>query len=196
MAPRAHSRAPFAVAALACLALAVWALTQPPNNPPTAPTVKVYSRETIVDVTVTDSKGNPVHGLTKENFTVKEDNKPQPIRSFEEHGVNGGAEERWVRRDALEDAEAAGRVPGAEDCGAGAGGHLLEIRHGGELGAALAAQRTSQIDGAGDRFSWWAAFGGKDGSGVGEIEPEDIGCSIACGRLQVGVDVGWEFGRG
>ena len=87
MAPRAHSRAPFAVAALACLALAVSALTQPPNNPPTAPTVKVYSRETIVDVTVTDSKGNPVHGLTKENFTVKEDGKPQPIRSFEEFSV-------------------------------------------------------------------------------------------------------------
>jgi VWFA-related protein len=50
----------------------------------TAPTLKVYSRETIVDVTVTDSKGNPVHGLTRDDFTVKEDNKPQPIRSFEE----------------------------------------------------------------------------------------------------------------
>jgi VWFA-related protein len=53
----------------------------------TAPTLKVYSRETIVDVTVTDSKGNPVRGLTRDNFTVKEDNKPQPIRSFEEFGA-------------------------------------------------------------------------------------------------------------
>jgi VWFA-related protein len=52
----------------------------------TTPTLKVYSRETIVDVTVTDDKGQPVHGLTKENFTLKEDNKPQPIRSFEEFG--------------------------------------------------------------------------------------------------------------
>jgi VWFA-related protein len=50
------------------------------------PTLKVYSRETIVDVTVTDAKGNPVHGLKKEDFTVKEDGKPQAIRSFEEYG--------------------------------------------------------------------------------------------------------------
>src|ERR1700677_2943543 len=50
------------------------------------PTLKVYSRETIVDVTVTDSKGDPVHGLKQEDFTVKEDGKPQPIRSFEEFG--------------------------------------------------------------------------------------------------------------
>jgi VWFA-related protein len=53
--------------------------------PPT-PTLQVYSRETIVDVTVTDAKGNPVHGLKQSDFTVKEDGKPQAIRSFEEHG--------------------------------------------------------------------------------------------------------------
>jgi VWFA-related protein len=46
--------------------------------------LKVYSRETIVDITVVDAKGNPVHGLKQEQFTVKEDNKPQTIRSFEE----------------------------------------------------------------------------------------------------------------
>jgi len=61
-------------------------LSAQPPQPTTAPTLKVYSRETIVDVTVTDSKGNPVHGLTQSDFTVKEDNKPQPIRSFEEFG--------------------------------------------------------------------------------------------------------------
>ena len=49
-----------------------------------APTIRVYSRETIVDVTVTDTKGNPVHGLQQSDFAVKEDGKPQPIRSFEE----------------------------------------------------------------------------------------------------------------
>jgi VWFA-related protein len=60
------------------------------QNPsaPAAPTLKVYSRETIVDITVTDSKGNPVHGLTQADFTVKEDNKPQPIRSFEEFSAH------------------------------------------------------------------------------------------------------------
>jgi len=61
-------------------------LLAPQANSPT-PTLKVYSRETIVDVTVTDAKGNPVHGLTKDDFTVKEDGKPQPIKSFAEFGT-------------------------------------------------------------------------------------------------------------
>ncbi len=52
-----------------------------PSPQTTAPTLHVYSRETIVDVTVTDAKGNPVHGLTRDDFTIKEDNKPQPIRA-------------------------------------------------------------------------------------------------------------------
>ena len=51
------------------------------------PTLKVYSRETVVDVTVTDAKGNPVHGLTRDNFTLQEDGKPQSIRSFQEYGA-------------------------------------------------------------------------------------------------------------
>ncbi len=68
------------------LASEMWVSAQSPQPTTTAPTLKVYSRETIVDVTVTDAKGNPVHGLTQSDFTVKEDNKPQPIRSFEEFG--------------------------------------------------------------------------------------------------------------
>jgi VWFA-related protein len=50
------------------------------------PTIKVTSRETVVDVTVTDKDGKPVHGLTQADFTVKEDRKEQPIRSFHEYG--------------------------------------------------------------------------------------------------------------
>ena len=57
------------------------------QNPsaPAAPTLHVYSRETIVDVLVTDDKGQPVRGLNQSDFTVEEDGKPQPIRSFHEY---------------------------------------------------------------------------------------------------------------
>jgi len=49
-----------------------------------APTLQLYSRETVVDVTVTDANGQPVHGLTQADFTVKENGKEQAIRSFKE----------------------------------------------------------------------------------------------------------------
>jgi VWFA-related protein len=49
------------------------------------PTIKVNARETVVDVSVTDKDGKPVHGLTQADFTVKEDRKEQPIRSFHEY---------------------------------------------------------------------------------------------------------------
>jgi VWFA-related protein len=48
------------------------------------PTLQVYSRETVVDVTATDASGQAVHGLQRSDFTILEDGKPQPVRSFEE----------------------------------------------------------------------------------------------------------------
>jgi VWFA-related protein len=54
------------------------------TTPNTAPTIQVYSRETILDVLVTDDKGQPVRGLTRSDFTVLEEGHPQPIRSFSE----------------------------------------------------------------------------------------------------------------
>jgi VWFA-related protein len=57
----------------------------PPATQSTAPTLHVFSRETIIDVLVTDDKGQPVRGLTQSDFTILEDNKPQPIRSFAEY---------------------------------------------------------------------------------------------------------------
>ena len=48
------------------------------------PTLRVYSRLTVVDVTATDANGQPVQGLKSSDFTVQEDGKPQPIRNFEE----------------------------------------------------------------------------------------------------------------
>ncbi len=47
---------------------------------PSASTLKVYSRETIVDVTVTDSKGKLVRDLKQSDFTLLEDNHPMQLR--------------------------------------------------------------------------------------------------------------------
>ena len=69
------------------LASEMWVYAQSPQPAPTAPTLKVYSRETIVDVTVTDKNGSPIHGLTRDDFTIKEDGKPQSIQSFAEFGT-------------------------------------------------------------------------------------------------------------
>jgi VWFA-related protein len=56
----------------------------PPAASPT-PTVRVYTREVVLDIDVTDAKGNPVHGLTRDNFTVLEDGRPMTARTFREH---------------------------------------------------------------------------------------------------------------
>ena len=58
------------------------------------PTLHVTSREVIVDVEVTDANGKPVHGLKQSDFSIEENGKPQPIRSFEEFGNNPDASRR------------------------------------------------------------------------------------------------------
>ncbi len=52
-----------------------------------APTLKVKTQLTVEDVTVTDVKDKPVHGLTEPDFTVKEDGKPQTIKNFQEYSA-------------------------------------------------------------------------------------------------------------
>ena len=48
-------------------------------------TIQVSSRVVLTDVTVTDRKGNPVHGLPESAFRIFDNNKPQTIATFEEH---------------------------------------------------------------------------------------------------------------
>jgi VWFA-related protein len=74
------------LALTAVLAFACHGRAQTPQ--PSAPeTLQVYSRETIVDIVVTDDKGRPVHGLKQSDFSVAEDGNPEPIRSFKESGL-------------------------------------------------------------------------------------------------------------
>ncbi len=66
------------------LLLAVFpALGQSAPGPVT--TLQTNARLVVVDVTVRDSNGNPVHGLQARNFSVLEDGKPRVINSFQDH---------------------------------------------------------------------------------------------------------------
>ncbi len=48
-------------------------------------TLKTKARLVLVDVVVTNDKGDPVTGLQKKDFEVFEDGQPQTISTFEEH---------------------------------------------------------------------------------------------------------------
>jgi VWFA-related protein len=52
---------------------------------PNVEPLRVYSREVVVDISVSDANGKPVRGLTREDFTIQEDGKPISPRSFVEH---------------------------------------------------------------------------------------------------------------
>jgi hypothetical protein len=51
---------------------------------------KASVRRVLVDVIVTDSKGQPVRGLTKADFSVAEDGRPQEVLSFDASGFDEG----------------------------------------------------------------------------------------------------------
>jgi VWFA-related protein len=48
-------------------------------------TFRAESRVVLTDVTVTDAKGNPIHGLPQSAFHIFDNKKPQVISTFEEH---------------------------------------------------------------------------------------------------------------
>src|ERR1700734_280529 len=52
---------------------------------PQPTTIRTKAKLVIVDVTVSDKNGNPIHNLKKEDFTVLEGGKPQAINAFDEH---------------------------------------------------------------------------------------------------------------
>jgi VWFA-related protein len=54
------------------------------SEPPKV-TLHVAVQRVVVDAVVTDRQGNPVTGLTKDDFQVLEDGKQQQMRSFEAH---------------------------------------------------------------------------------------------------------------
>lgn len=79
------------VALLACSVLAQTpAGSADGANLPKLPvsTLRVTSRAVLVDVIVTDKDGNPVKGLSKDDFTISEDGKPQRVSYFEENRSN------------------------------------------------------------------------------------------------------------
>jgi VWFA-related protein len=60
--------------------------TSSPGSSNQAPyTLQVNSRVVLTDVTVTDKQGNPIAGLTENDFQLLDNGKPQRLASFEEH---------------------------------------------------------------------------------------------------------------
>ena len=64
-------------------------MAQAQQASPNVPTIRVTSRLVFLDVTVLDKKGRPVvKGLTKDDFTITDNKKPQRIFSFEAPDVH------------------------------------------------------------------------------------------------------------
>ena len=51
----------------------------------TPPAFQSNVRVVLLDVVVSDGNGNPITGLTEDDFRVFEDGKPQKVASFKEH---------------------------------------------------------------------------------------------------------------
>ncbi len=61
------------------------AQTPAPDSSNAVATIKTKVRLVLVDVVVTNGKGDAVTGLQKDDFQILEDGKPQTISTFEEH---------------------------------------------------------------------------------------------------------------
>jgi VWFA-related protein len=100
---RAHPAAGVAAAAaLTLAAVAVFGQGAPPQSPPSPlpagqqpppPVIRSGAEIVRVDVSVIDSKGQPVPTLTADDFEIREDGVPQTIQSFKFVSVNGRPDE-------------------------------------------------------------------------------------------------------
>jgi VWFA-related protein len=84
MYPRCRSRFFYPILLLSFVA-SLHSQTAAPDSANSAPTIKTKVRLVLVDVVVTNGKGDAVTGLHKEEFELLEDGKPQAISTFEEH---------------------------------------------------------------------------------------------------------------
>ncbi|WP_160114938.1 VWA domain-containing protein [Bryocella elongata] len=65
------------------------AQSTPSQTPsPATPTIRTGTQLVIVDVSVSDHNGNPVHGLKQGDLILTEDKTPQDVRHFEEHSAS------------------------------------------------------------------------------------------------------------
>src|ERR1700733_12782379 len=79
-----HLRALLCAAVLLLVTFFQTSTAQGQQGPSDTPTIRVTSRLVFLDVTALDKKGRPVvNGLTKDDFTITEDKRPQSIFSFE-----------------------------------------------------------------------------------------------------------------
>lgn len=82
-----HLGRPFRVLGLVpfLLVFPLHSQTAAPDSGNTVATIKSKVRLVLVDVVVTNGKGEAVTGLQKQDFEILEDGKPQTISTFEEH---------------------------------------------------------------------------------------------------------------
>ena len=68
---------------------------------PSPPSFPAQAEAITVDVVVLDRDGQPVAGLTKEDFTLLDGGRPQPIVGFEERRASTGAGTRAAATEAV-----------------------------------------------------------------------------------------------
>jgi VWFA-related protein len=94
MSYQSHFRHFLAVALIANLLLGPAVLTaQQGSTEVPSVTIRANTRLVIVDVVVTDKKGQPIAGLKPEDFTLEENGKKQKIAVFAQPGSSGAAQQ-------------------------------------------------------------------------------------------------------